>query len=224
MRDGLIRVVLVDDHAVVRAGLKAVLGSAKDIEVVGEGSSGKDAIALAERVKPDVIIMDLSMGEMDGATATRELISKGTKSRILILTMHAEDSYLVSLLEAGASGYLVKSAADRVLIDAVRAVAAGDVYMQPSAARALAQNIQRKAEHADDRTRFDRLTERERSVLQLVAAGFSAPEIGEKLFISPKTVDTYKQRINEKLGFTHRSDYVEFALKLGLLVNAAAKA
>lgn len=224
MRDGLIRVVLVDDHAVVRAGLKAVLGSAKDIEVIGEGSTGKDAIALAERVKPDVIIMDLSMGEMDGATATRELIAKGTKSRILILTMHAEDSYLVTLLEAGASGYLVKSAADRELIDAVRAVAAGDVYMQPSAARALAQNIQRKAEHADDRTRFDRLTERERSVLQLVAAGFSAPEIGEKLFISPKTVDTYKQRINEKLGFAHRSDYVEFALKLGLLTNAAAKA
>jgi two-component system, NarL family, response regulator NreC len=224
MRDGPIRVVLVDDHAVVRAGLKAVLGSAKDIEVVGEGSSGKDAISLADRVKPDVIIMDLSMGEMDGATATRELTAKGTKSRILILTMHAEDSYLVSLLEAGASGYLVKSAADRELIDAVRAVAAGDVYMQPSAARALAQNIQRKAEHADDRTRFDRLTERERSVLQLVAAGFSAPEIGEKLFISPKTVDTYKQRINEKLGFTHRSDYVEFALKLGLFTNAAAKA
>jgi DNA-binding NarL/FixJ family response regulator len=217
-------VVLVDDHAVVRAGLKAVLGSAKDIEVVGEGSTGKDAIALAERVKPDVIIMDLSMGEMDGVTATRELIAKGTKSRILILTMHAEESYLVTLLEAGASGYLVKSAADRELIDAVRAVAAGDVYMQPSAARALAQNIQRKAEHADDRTRFDRLTERERSVLQLVAAGFSAPEIGEKLFISPKTVDTYKQRVNEKLGFTHRSDYVEFALKLGLLTNAAAKA
>jgi DNA-binding NarL/FixJ family response regulator len=219
MRDAIIKVVLVDDHAVVRAGLKAVLGSAKDIQIVGEGSSGKDAIALAERLDPDVIVMDLSMGEMDGATATRELIAKAVRARILILTMHAEDSYLVALLEAGASGYLVKSAADRELIDAVRAVAAGDVYMQPTAARALANQIQRKAGHADDRTRFEKLTERERAVLQLVAAGFSAPEIGDKLFISPKTVDTYKQRINEKLGFAHRSDYVEFALKLGLLAS-----
>ena len=217
MREGLIKVVLIDDHAVVRAGLKAVLGNAKDIQVIGEGSSGNDALALAERLDPDVIIMDLSMGEKDGATATRELVAKGVRSKILILTMHAEDSYLVALLEAGASGYLVKSAADRELIDAVRAVAAGDVYMQASAARTLANQIKKKATHADDRTRFDKLTERERAVLQLVAGGYSAPEIGEKLFISPKTVDTYKQRINEKLGFSHRSDYVDFALKLGLL-------
>jgi DNA-binding NarL/FixJ family response regulator len=217
VREGIIQDVLVDDHAVVRAGLKAVLGSAKDIQVVGEGSSGNDAISLAERLDPDVIIMDLSMGEKDGATATRELVAKGVRSKILILTMHAEDSYLVALLEAGAAGYLVKSAADRELIDAVRAVAAGDVYMQHTAARALANQIKKKATHADDRTRFDKLTERERAVLQLVAGGYSAPEIGEKLFISPKTVDTYKQRINEKLGFAHRSDYVDFALKLGLL-------
>ncbi len=220
MRNDVIKVVLVDDHAVVRAGLKAVLGSAPDIQVMGEGSNGKDALSLADRLNPDVIIMDLSMGEMDGLTATKELVAKGARSKVLILTMHAEDSYLVSLLEAGAAGYLVKSAADRELIDAVRAVAAGDVYMQPTAARALANQIKRKAEHADERTKFDKLTERERAVLQLVASGFSAPEIGEKLFISPKTVDTYKQRINEKLGFSHRSDYVDFALKLGLLSNS----
>ncbi len=220
MKNDVIKVVLVDDHAVVRAGLKAVLGSAPDIQVMGEGSNGKDALSLADRLNPDVIIMDLSMGEMDGLTAMKELIVRGARSKVLILTMHAEDSYLVSLLEAGAAGYLVKSAADRELIDAVRAVAAGDVYMQPTAARALANQIKRKAEHADERTKFDKLTERERAVLQLVASGFSAPEIGEKLFISPKTVDTYKQRINEKLGFSHRSDYVDFALKLGLLTNA----
>lgn len=215
--DGLITVVLVDDHAVVRAGLKAVLSTAKDIKVIGEGTNGKDAISLAQRLDPDVIVMDLSMGEMDGAEATKELKSKDTRSKILILTMHAEDTYLVPLLEAGVSGYLVKSAADRELIDAVRSVAHGDVYMQPSAARALAQRIQRKAEHADERTKFEKLTEREQNVLRYVARGFSAPEIGEKLFISPKTVDTYKQRINEKLGLTHRSDYVDFALKIGLL-------
>ena len=215
--DGLINVVLVDDHAVVRAGLKAVLSTAKDIKVIGEGTNGKEAVSLADRLKPDVIVMDLSMGEMDGAEATKELKARNSPSKILILTMHAEDSYLVPLLEAGASGYLVKSAADRELIDAVRAVAHGDVYMQPSAARALAQRIQRKAEHADERTKFEKLTEREQNVLRYVARGYSAPEIGEKLFISPKTVDTYKQRINEKLGLTHRSDYVDFALKIGLL-------
>ena len=218
--DGVISVVLVDDHAVVRAGLKAVLSTAKDIKVIGEGSNGKDAISLAQRLDPDVIVMDLSMGEMDGAEATKELKSKDTRSKILILTMHAEDTYLVPLLEAGVSGYLVKSAADRELIDAVRAVAHGDVYMQPSAARALAQRIQRKAEHADERTKFEKLTEREQNVLRFVARGFSAPEIGEKLFISPKTVDTYKQRINEKLGISHRSEYVDFALKVGILGSA----
>jgi len=215
--DGEITVVLVDDHAVVRAGLKAVLSTAKDIKVIGEGNNGIDAISLALRLDPDVIVMDLSMGEMDGAEATKQLKAKEARSKILILTMHAEDTYLVPLLEAGVSGYLVKSAADRELIDAVRAVAHGDVYMQPSAARALAQRIQRKAEHADERSRFEKLTERERNVLRYVARGYSAPEIGEKLFISPKTVDTYKQRINEKLGLTHRSDYVDFALKIGLL-------
>jgi DNA-binding NarL/FixJ family response regulator len=210
-------VVLADDHAVVRAGVKAVLSSAKDIQVVGEGSNGKEAIALVERLNPEVLVMDLSMGEMDGITATRDLIAKEAKTKILILTMHAEDAYLVKVLEAGASGYLVKSAADRELVDAVRAVAHGDLYMQPSATRALAKGIQRKSEHADERDKYEKLTERERDVLRYVAGGFSAPEIGEKLFISPKTVDTYKQRINEKLGLNHRSDYVEFALKLGLL-------
>jgi DNA-binding NarL/FixJ family response regulator len=215
----VIRVILADDHAVVRAGVKAVLSSAKDIEVIGEATNGREAVALAERVNPDVVVMDLSMGEMDGITATKTLAEKGSRSKVLILTMHAEDAYLVKLLEAGASGYLVKSAADRELVDAVRAVAHGDMYMQPSAARALAQGIKRKSEHADERDRYEKLTDREKDVLRYVAQGFSAPEIGEKLFISPKTVDTYKQRINEKLGLNHRSDYVAFALKLGLLTS-----
>ena len=220
MSSDIIKVILADDHAVVRAGVKAVLGSAKDIQVIGEASNGKEAIALAERVDPDVIVMDLSMGEMDGITATQAMVEKKLRGKMLILTMHAEDAYLVKVLEAGASGYLVKSAADRELVDAVRALAHGDMYMQPTAARALAQGIKRKGEHADEREKYERLTERERDVLRYVAGGFSAPEIGEKLFISPKTVDTYKQRINEKLGLAHRSDYVAFALKLGLLQSS----
>ena len=213
----VIRVILADDHAVVRAGLKAVLGAAKDIRVVGEASNGRDAVAMAERLDAHVVVMDLSMPEMDGTAATKERVARGSKSRVLVLTMHAEDEYLVPLLEAGAAGYLVKSAADRELVDAVRAVAHGDTYVQPAAARALARGLRRREEHADERGMYERLTERERDVLRLVAAGFSAPEIGEQLFISPKTVDTYKQRIGEKLGLTHRSDYVKLALKLGLL-------
>ena len=213
----VIRVILADDHAVVRAGLKAVLGSAKDIQVIGEASNGRDAVAMADRLDPDVVVMDLTMPELDGLGATKELVMKQSRSKVLVLTMHAEDEYLVPLLEAGAAGYLVKSAADRELVDAVRAVAHGDTYVQPSAARALARGIKRKEEHADERERYAKLTERERDVLRLVAGGYSAPEIGEKLFISPKTVDTYKQRIGEKLGLTHRSEYVQFALKLGLL-------
>ena len=213
----VIKVILADDHAVVRAGVKAVLGAAKDIQVIGEASNGREAVALAERLNPDVIVMDLSMGEMDGITATQEMVEKKIRGKVLILTMHAEDAYLVKVLEAGASGYLVKSAADRELVDAVRALAHGDMYMQPTAARTLAQGLKRKSEHSDEREKYEKLTERERDVLRYVAGGFSAPEIGEKLFISPKTVDTYKQRINEKLGLAHRSDYVTFALKLGLL-------
>jgi two-component system, NarL family, response regulator NreC len=212
-----IRVILADDHAMVRSGLKAVLGGAVDIHVVGEASNGKEAIALAEKLNPDVVIMDLTMPELDGIGATKAMASLPQPPRVLVLTMHAEEDYLVPLLEAGAAGYLVKSAADRDLVDAVRTVARGDLYVRPTAARVLARGVQKKDEHATDRARFDKLTERERDVMRLIAEGYTAPEIGEKLFISPKTVDTYKQRINEKLGLSHRADYVKLALKLGLL-------
>jgi len=227
MRPDLIRVVLIDDHAIVRSGLKAVLATAKDIMVVGEGSTGREALTLAERLDPHVVVMDLSMPEMDGLAATRELVKANvarktdddspSTRRVLMLTMHSEDEHLVALLEAGAAGYLLKTVAERELVDAVRTVAAGDIYVQPSAARALARGLARKEEHADDRSRFDRLTDREQVVLKLFAEGYTAPEIGERLSISPKTVDTYKQRINEKLHITHRTDYVKLALKLGLL-------
>jgi two-component system, NarL family, response regulator NreC len=219
MSTDLIRVVLADDHAVVRAGLKAVLGTARDIDVIGEAKDGREAIALVERFNPDVVVMDLSMAEMDGTAATKEIVAKGLATRVLILTMHAEEDYLIPLLEAGAAGYLVKSAADRDLVDAVRAVARGDVYVRPAAARILAKGLTRKDPVRAERDRFEKLTDREKDVLRLTAQGFSAPEIGERLFISPKTVDTYKQRIHEKLGLSHRSDYVSLALKLGLLTQ-----
>jgi DNA-binding NarL/FixJ family response regulator len=213
-----IRVVLVDDHAIVRTGLKAVLGAADDIDIVGEAGGGNDAITLTERVPTDVVVMDLSMAEGDGLAATKVITARpGKAPRVLVLTMHSEEAYLEAVLEAGASGYLVKSAADRELVEAVRAVARGEVWVQPSAARVLAQGARRREEQATDRARYERLTDRERAVMRLIAEGYTAPEIGEQLAISPKTVDTYKQRINDKLGLTHRADYVKLALKLGLL-------
>lgn len=212
-----IRVILVDDHAVVRAGLKAVLGTARDIEVVGEASNGREAVALAERLRPDVAVMDLSMPEMDGREATQEIVKKELPTRVLVLTMHAEEEYLMSALQAGVAGYLVKSAADKELVTAVRALAHGDVYMGPGAGRVLAKSLTTRDPAKAERERYEKLTERERDVLRLVAEGYSAPEIGEKLFISPKTVDTYKQRIHEKMGFAHRADYVKLALRLKLL-------
>jgi two-component system, NarL family, response regulator NreC len=220
MTDGSIRVVLADDHTVVRAGLKAVLGAARDIHVIGEAQNGREAVAMAERLDPDVVVMDLTMPELDGTAATKEIVQKGLRARVLILTMHLEDDYLVPLMEAGAAGYLVKSVADRELVDAVRAVARGDMYVRPTAARVLAQNLSKRAAAQSEHDRFEQLTQREQNVLRLVAQGYSAPEIGEQLFISPKTVDTYKQRIQEKLGIAHRSDYIQFALKLGLLAKS----
>jgi two-component system, NarL family, response regulator NreC len=214
-----IRVLLADDHNVVRSGLKAVLGSAKDMTVVGEAATGTQAVAMAERCDPDVVVMDLDMPDGDGLQATKTIAAKGARPRVLVLTMHTEEEHLLPVLQAGAAGYLVKSAADRDLVDAVRAVANGDVYVRPSAARVLANGITRKDPAKADRDRYESLSVRERDVLRLTAQGYTAPEVGAKLTISPKTVDTYKQRINEKLSLTHRADYVRLAARLGLLTD-----
>jgi DNA-binding NarL/FixJ family response regulator len=212
-----IRVVLVDDHAIVRTGLKAVLADAPEIDVVGEASGGNEAVALLAHTSADVVVMDLSMSDGDGLTATRDITAAGDGTRVLVLTMHAEEAYLEAVLEAGSSGYLGKATADRDLVEAVRTVARGEMFVQPSAAHVLAQGARRRDEQATERARYERLTDREREVMRLIAEGYTAPEIGEQLAISPKTVDTYKQRVNDKLGLTHRADYVKLALKLGLL-------
>jgi two-component system, NarL family, response regulator NreC len=210
-RPDVIRVILADDHLVVRAGLKALLSTSKDIEVVGEASNGRDAVALVDRLSPHVAVLDLDMPQMDGLTATKEIVAKEVATRVLILTMHTEDEYLVNLLEAGAAGYLVKNAADRELADAVRAVAAGDSYVQASAARALARQVSKRGEHADERAQYQQLTERERDVLVHVAGGYSASEIGERLFISPKTAGLHVSRILSKLNVSNRTQAAEVA-------------
>jgi DNA-binding NarL/FixJ family response regulator len=221
-----IRIILVDDHTVVRQGLHALLRTAPDIVVVGEADSGPAAVKLAAQVAPDVVVMDLDMPGGDGATATRTLAATATPPKVLILTMHAEDEYLIELLQHGARGFLTKEAADRELVDAIRVVAAGDVYVRPTVARLLAARLNpaRHRTPADEmREQFETLSDRERTVLRLIATGYNGPEIGEQLGITAKTVDTYKQRIHEKVGLAHRTDYVRFAATIGLLAEGGVR-
>ena len=213
-----IRVVLVDDHQLVRAGLKSVLHASADITVVGEAAGGDEAVALATRMHPEVVVMDLEMPEGDGLTATRRLRDVAPDLRVLIVTMYEERDRLLGVLSAGARGFLSKSAAERELGEAIRVVASGDVYVRPAVARALADSTEASPrERTDARARLARLSGREQAVVVLTARGFNGPEIGRKLGITAKTVDTYKQRIEEKLGLSHRSEYVRFALEADLL-------
>lgn len=222
MRDTPISVLLVDDHAVVRAGLKALLAGAPDVLVIGEASNGVEAVQAVARATPDVVVMDLDMAGGDGETATRALAALhrppgAPPVRVLILSMHAEEERLIPLLEAGASGYLAKDAAERELVDAIRAVAAGEVYVRPHVARLLAASVRQRSARDPAREQYDTLSEREQTVVRLTAEGYGGTEIGQQLGISAKTVDTYKQRVEAKLGLTHRTDYVRFALALGLI-------
>jgi DNA-binding NarL/FixJ family response regulator len=214
-----IRVILADDHAIVREGLRLVLRGASDIAVVGEADDGVAAVALARRLAPDVAVLDLDMPGGDGLTALRELAAAAPAVRALILTMYAEQERLLPLLEAGARGYLTKEAASLDLVEAIRVVAGGEVYVRPTAARMLAAAVvpQRAARTASGR--FQALSEREQTVLRLVALGYSGAEIARRLRISSKTVAAYKQRIEEKLGVKHRTDYVRFAVEAGILAS-----
>lgn len=212
-----IRILLADDHDVVRLGLRALLDSTAHIRVVGEARDGQEALDLFESLHPDVVVMDVSMAGMDGVTATRELVRRRPGTRVLALTMHDEDAYLVPLLEAGAMGYVVKSAASTLLLDAVQTVASGRRYVRPEAAHVLADELARRNVRNGQRERHDALSDRERAVFLYIAQGHSASEIGEKLHISAKTVDTYRRRINDKLEIGSRADYVRVALALGLL-------
>ncbi|HET6617263.1 MAG TPA: response regulator transcription factor [Gemmatimonadota bacterium] len=212
-----IRVVLADDHVVLRAGLRALLEAEMGIEVVGEASTGDEAVDLARELKPTIVVMDLSMPGSGGLEATRRIVALGLETRVLVLTMHAEEEYLVPVLEAGANGYLTKTTADRSLIEAIRVVARGEVFLPPQATKLLLREYKAASSGEGAADPLKQLSTREQEVLALTAEGYSAKEIGEKLFISPKTVDTYRSRIMEKLGLNHRAELVRFALRAGLL-------
>jgi two-component system, NarL family, response regulator NreC len=211
---GRIRVLLADDHAILRSGLKALLNQEADMEVIGEASNGREAVQKAANLKPDVVVMDISMPEMDGLRAAEEIHHLGLPCRLVILTVHADEDYLFQMLRLGASGYVLKSSADMELIDAIRTAYRGDVFLYPSAVKKLLGEYLKGGRSAED---TDSLTPREREVLKGTAEGFTNNEIAEQLVISPKTVDTYRQRIMEKLNLHHRSELVRYALKKGLL-------
>jgi two-component system response regulator NreC len=213
-------VLLVDDHAVLRAGLRMLLDAEPGMQVVGEAGSGEDGVRLAGELRPDVVVMDLSMPGLHGLEATRRIVAAGLPSRVLILTVHADAEYLMPVLDAGAAGYVTKHSADHELVQAIRIVARGDVFLYPGAVRVLAQSL-RGAPRTDPREdALAVLSAREREVLALTAEGFSSTEIGERLTLSHKTVETYRQRLMDKLNLHHRSELVRFAVDRGLLAPA----
>lgn len=212
-----ITVVLADDHVVLRAGLRALLDSEQGIEVVGEASTGDEAVDLVRTKQPAIVVMDLSMPGSGGLEATRRICALELDTKVLVLTMHAEQEYLVPVLEAGASGYLTKTVADRSLVEAIRVVSRGEVYLPPQATKLLLREYKAAGGEGEVSDALHKLSPREQEVLALTAEGYSSKEIGEKLFISPKTVDTYRSRIMEKLQLNHRAELVRFALRTGLL-------
>lgn len=215
MTDG-IRILLVDDHPVLRSGLEALLDLEDGLQVVGQASTGEEGVEKARLVRPDVVVMDLAMPGMDGLEATKQIVAQGHGAKVLVLTSQAEDEFLLPVLEAGGSGFVRKTSADEDLIHAIRTVARGEVFLYPSATRLLLRQY-RSAGEKDAGSPIDKLSDREREVLALTAEGFSSAEIGKKLFLSPKTVDTYRARLMQKLELTHRSELVRLALQTGLL-------
>ncbi|KKO52409.1 response regulator transcription factor [Paenibacillus sp. DMB20] len=214
----MIRLLIVDDHAVVRSGLKLLLGEKQNIEVVGEAADGDEAIRQAEALRPDVVLMDLSMPHgKDGMTATEELKKLLPDIFILILTMHDDEQYLFRAIQAGASGYILKNAPHEELLTAISFVAAGNAYLTPLATKRLMGQYIEKVKNGESADEFSTLSEREKEVLTWTAKGYSNKEIAENLVISVKTVETHKSNLMEKLGLKTRPDLIKYAMKKGLL-------
>jgi two-component system response regulator NreC len=208
--------VIADDHAVLRSGLRLLLEKQADLSVVGEASSGLATLALAEELQPDLIILDLSMPGLGGMDALPSLRRIAPQAKILVLTMHDDPQYLHKVLAEGASGYILKKAADVELITAVRSVLGGDIYVHPSMTRALI-NGEVIEDQQSKQDPWSILSHREKEVLKLVALGYTSAEIAEQLALSSKTIDTYRSRGMDKLGFQTRAALVRFTIQKGLL-------
>jgi two-component system response regulator NreC len=216
-----IRVLLADDHGVVRAGLRALLDAQPDITVVGEAEDGPSAIARVQELLPTVVVSDLSMPG-GGLEAIREITKLQLGTRVLVLTVHAEERYLLPVLEAGGSGYVRKSSAHTDLLDAVRKVANGEVFLDPAATKTLLRGYLGRVHAGDELDLGEVLSEREREVVKLTAEGYTAQQAADILSLSPKTIETYRHRAMQKLGLTNRAELVRYALRAGLLSNEEA--
>jgi two-component system response regulator NreC len=211
-----IRLMLADDHEILRAGLRMLLGTQPDMEVVAEASSGAEAIELAQIHRPDVILMDIAMPDMNGMEATRQLKMHCPFVAVLALTIHEEADYFFQMLDAGASGYVPKRAAPEDLLQAIRTVHRGEVFLHSSVATVLVRDyLQRDGGAAD--ADLSSLSEREREVLILIAEGFTNKQIGEALGISPKTVARHRDNITGKLNLSSRAELTRYAIKAGLI-------
>ncbi len=208
-----IKVLLVDDHAIMRDGISALLNLQDDIEIVGEASEGKEAIDKARELVPDVVIMDISMPEMDGLEATRRIKKKNPSVKVLVLTQHDNREYILSTIKSGSDGYLPKRALGSELVAAIRAINQGHSFLYPTAAGILLEDYRRQVEKEP----YDRLTEREREVFRLIADGHTSREIADLLFISLKTIHNHRAKIMEKLNIHNKSELIKFAILKGLI-------
>jgi two-component system response regulator NreC len=213
-----VQVLLVDDHAVVRAGLRMLLSADPEMVIVGEAEDGAQGVRMARDLEPDVVLMDISMPDMNGIEATRRIKELCPDVAVLALTMHEDDQYFFEMLAAGASGYVPKRAAPDELIAAIHAVRNGGVFLFPSVARVLVNEYLQRAEQGAEPGRpFDVLTDREREVLGLIAQGLSNQEIADRLVISIKTVNRHRENIMAKLNLHSRVELVRYAIEKGLI-------
>ncbi|RME09810.1 MAG: DNA-binding response regulator [Ardenticatenia bacterium] len=214
-----IRILIADDHGVLRAGLRALLNAEEEIEVVGEAADGVEAVRLVETLKPDIVLMDISMPGMNGLEATRLIRERAPDTRVLILSVHEDETLLQEAIRAGAAGYIIKRAVELELLSAIRAVWRGDIYVHPSLTGALLRGLNLGAStspHATDSS-IDRLTPREKEVLRLIALGYTNQQIADELHISVRTVETHRANITSKLGMRSRARLVRYAREHGLI-------
>jgi len=213
-----IRVMIVDDHAILRAGLRMLVNAQADMEVVAEAPDGQQAAQETRETKPDVTVLDLTMPRVGGMKALQEIARNGSGTKVLILTMHDDPAYLRSALAAGASGYLLKRAVDAELLAAIRAVHRGGIFVDPRLASVLVQDVlAKKGTKAGSTQQVNILSARELQVLKLVARGYTSAQIAKQIAVGVKTVETYRSRLTEKLGLRTRSDVIRFAVQMGLL-------
>ena len=213
-----IRVVLADDHTIVRKGLSSLLEGEECIEVIGEAEDGREAIKLVEKLRPDIVVMDIAMPGLNGLEATRRLKRLYPEIKVLILSMYANEEYVFQTLQAGAQGYLVKKAAPSELVSAIKAISQGNSFLSPSISRTVIDEYIRRADkisEGDDA--FQTLTARETEVLQLIAEGLKNREIAELLFISIKTVETHRAHVMDKLGIHSTAELTQYAISKGII-------